>query len=218
MNIAHTLIRSGRRTLQIEINHKAELVIRAPSRMSKRRIFHFLEEKEEWIQKTITKMHLKKKELSVPENTFLFLGKHTSIRMRIQKKSIEWCDDVLFFSPKAWEEKEASFEKFAREYLRRMAQEYALVYAEEIGMTYSSIRIGSAKTRWGSCTSKGNLSFSWRLLSAPEEVVKYVIAHEVAHLKEMNHSKRFWAIVEKLCPDYKEQKKWLRENGHALIQ
>lgn len=69
------------------------------------------------------------------------------------------------------------------------------------------------KTRWGSCSSKGNLNFNWKLVRMPEEVLDYVVVHELAHRKEMNHSKAFWAIVESVLSDYRERRKWLKENG-----
>ena len=86
-------------------------------------------------------------------------------------------------------------------------------YAEIMGVTYGRITIRDQKSRWGSCSAEGNLNFSWRLILMPIEVMDYVVVHELAHLKEMNHSKAFWEEVEKVLPDYKEQRKWLKENG-----
>ncbi|MDB2415501.1 M48 family metallopeptidase, partial [Rickettsiales bacterium] len=76
--------------------------------------------------------------------------------------------------------------------------------------------IKDTKSRWGSCSSNGNLSFCWKLVLAPEEVFKYVIAHEVSHLKHMNHSPEFWKQVQSLMPNYKTHCKWLKLNGHNL--
>ena len=85
-----------------------------------------------------------------------------------------------------------------------------------MGVTYGRISIREQKTRWGSCSSKGNLNFNWRLIFAPPEVLDYVVVHELAHRKEMNHSKAFYAIVESIMPDYRKWKKWLKENGGTL--
>ena len=86
-------------------------------------------------------------------------------------------------------------------------------YAGIMGLSYGNITIRDQKSRWGSCSSTGNLNFSWRLILMPIEVMDYVVVHELAHLMEMNHSKAFWAEVEKVLPDYEVQRKWLKENG-----
>ena len=85
-----------------------------------------------------------------------------------------------------------------------------------MGVTYGRISIREQKTRWGSCSSAGNLNFNWRLIFAPEEVLDYVVVHELAHRKEMNHSKAFYAVVESVLPDYKSSRRWLREHGDSL--
>lgn len=89
-------------------------------------------------------------------------------------------------------------------------------YANRMNVSYGRISIREQKTRWGSCSSAGNLNFNWRLIFAPPAVLDYVVVHELAHRKEMNHSAAFYAIVEQVLPDYRSSQKWLRENGHQL--
>ena len=79
-----------------------------------------------------------------------------------------------------------------------------------------AVRVRDMHTRWGSCSGKGNLNFHWKLILMPPEVLDYVVVHELAHLKEMNHSPRFWAVVEAVLPDYKERRQWLKENGGRI--
>ena len=91
-------------------------------------------------------------------------------------------------------------------------------YAPLVGVSYGQITIRSQKTRWGSCSSKGNLNFNCLLLLAPPEVLDYVVVHELCHRKEMNHSPRFWEEVARVMPDYKVRRKWLKDNGNGLMQ
>lgn len=95
--------------------------------------------------------------------------------------------------------------------------ERALYFAKQMGVEFQKITIREQKTRWGSCSSNRNLNFNWKLLLAPPEILDYVVVHELAHLKEMNHSPAFWSEVEKILPDYKERKKWLKEYGNMLM-
>ena len=103
--------------------------------------------------------------------------------------------------------------KKAKNYIPQRVLEIAL----QNWFKYNNIRITSARTRWWSCTSQNNLNFSFYLIWSPEKVIDYVIIHELAHLKQMNHSKKFRTIVENIMPDYKKYKKWLRENGNKLL-
>ena len=100
---------------------------------------------------------------------------------------------------------------------RKIFKRKTAAYARKMDVTYGRITIREQKTRWGSCTSEGNLNFNWRLIFAPEKVLDYVVVHELAHRKEMNHSARFWALVASILPDYTEQKSWLREHGGVII-
>ncbi len=89
-------------------------------------------------------------------------------------------------------------------------------FAEQMGVTYGRITIREQKTRWGSCSSKGNLNFNWKLVLMPDEILDYVVVHELAHRQELNHSERFWAIVAEVLPDYRERRTELKEWGRKV--
>ena len=105
---------------------------------------------------------------------------------------------------------------------RQAAEEYiparVAYYHQFTGGTYQRITIHAQKTRWGSCSGRGTLSFNWRLMLAPPRVLDYVVVHELCHLKHMDHSRNFWNAVAEVMPEYKEYKQWLKENGARLFE
>jgi len=117
----------------------------------------------------------------------------------------------LCLDPSAVSESEAR--ATARELVSTLAREGA----DRIGVEYCRIRIGGQRTLWGSCSPRGTLSFNWRLVLAPLEVVDYVVVHELCHLRVPNHSRRFWALVERHRPHWREQRGWLRDYGAELL-
>lgn len=97
-------------------------------------------------------------------------------------------------------------------------EEKVRLFADKIGVEYGKITIRCQKTRYGSCSAKGNLNFNCLIMLMPEKIIDYVIVHELCHIKEMNHSRRFWNEVESILPDYKERRKWLKLNGNIFIE
>ncbi len=121
-----------------------------------------------------------------------------------------------FFSQKDKSPSQIRLETIYREAAKEYFPKRVYYFAHILGVSYGNITIRDQKTRWGSCSSKGNLSFNWRLILAPPNVLDYVVVHELCHRKEMNHSPKFWALVESVMPDYKQYRKWLKENGNKL--
>ena len=166
----YELIRSGRKSLTIQVKTDGSVVVRAPLRLAKYRIERFVTEHEDWI--------------------------------RTQQKKVE----------KYREQVHVITEEERRDGIlraRKIFPERTAYFAKRMGVTYNRITIREQKTRWGSCSSEGNLNFNCRLLFVPDRIVDYVVIHELAHRRFMNHSKAFWKEVEKYMPDYKEQKKLL---------
>ncbi len=131
-----------------------------------------------------------------------FLEKHRAWIEDRLKQSVERVDPIADMS-------RAKIEKL-RESARELLTAKTEHYSKIMGLKYGRITITGAKTRFGSCSSRGNISYSYRLILYPEEAIDYVVVHELAHLREMNHSRNFYAIIEKILPDYKRRKKLLK--------
>lgn len=134
-----------------------------------------------------------------------------------------WIDGALSRAQeraKAREDMPELFSKDLRELTikaRKVIPDKVKAYADKMNVTYEKITIRHQKSRWGSCSTKGNLNFNCLLMLTPDEVVDYVVVHELSHRIHMNHSKEFWQEVEKILPDYKKRRKWLKDNGNAII-
>ena len=172
----YTLIRSSRKTISIQLSPTGEVVVRAPNRMPKRAIDHFVESKRGWIEG------------------------HLGGLPQIQPKLTD-----------------AELRELAR-HAKEVLPEIAAYYAPLVGVGYGRITIRAQRTRWGSCSAQGNLNFNCLLMLTPDDVIEYVVVHELCHRKEMNHSPKFWAEVERVLPNYRESKRWLKENGPGLIR
>ena len=109
-----------------------------------------------------------------------------------------------------------TYEKRYRKAARLRMEERTACFHKITGGNYTSITIRDQKTRWGSCSSSGTLSFNYRLIFAPPAILDYVVVHELCHLTHMNHSRDFWNMVESVLPDYKERRQWLKEHGQEL--
>jgi len=139
------------------------------------------------------------------------------------KEHWEWIIKHLQLS-EAKEAKAAKIKKLSMQDVEGLTQQALIIvpervafFAQKMGVIYGSIKIRNQRTRWGSCSSKRNLNFNCLLMLVPAEVCDYVIIHELAHLKELNHSPRFWAEVQKMIPDFRTHRKWLKDNQASLI-
>ncbi len=155
--------------------------------------------------------------LSIVDGKLIVRAPRRTPKAKIEKALKEhsaWIEKHLIKAERRAEnhpEPTAEEEKKLRKLAREILPGKTAYYAEIMGLKYGRITITGAKTRFGSCSSKGNISYSYRLMTYPEKAIDYVVVHELAHLKEMNHSPRFYAIIEKVLPDYKERKKLLKE-------
>ena len=151
-----------------------------------------------------------------------YLGEARTLRIMREERSrarVKLVMDLLLMWAPYEADYECGREQLEKGYRREAAavfEEKAEEFAKRLHVSFQDIRIKDQKSRWGSCSSKRNMNFNWRLLMAPEPVCDYVIIHELCHLIHMNHSADFWNLVESICPDYRQYKKWLREKGKLL--
>jgi hypothetical protein len=217
--ISYTLTRSRRKTIAIYIRD-GSVEVRAPMRTSVREIERFLSEKREWIDTHLaqSKSQSERKEsfrLNYGDMV-LYCGKQYAITPGIGGK-IGISND-RFYIPAALPQEEIKSACVAI-YKILAKSDFTLKvydYAAKMGVTPSSVKVNNATSRWGSCSAKRSLNFSWRLIMADDEVIDYVVVHELAHLVEMNHSPRFWAVVEKVLPDYRKLRARLKELQQKL--
>jgi len=210
----YTIIRSKRKTLALYIKD-GRLEVRAPHKLSKSQIERFVSSKEGWITSKLTQSteRIEKKEAFELNygDKILYLGKECPIVAKDGK--YYGFDSEIFYMPNGMNPNEIKntcikiYRDLAKSNIRRWTEKFS----ETMGVAPASIKITSAKTRWGSCSSKGNINFSWRLIMADRKAVEYVIVHELCHIKMMNHSKDFWKLVEGVLPDYREREAILKK-------
>jgi predicted metal-dependent hydrolase len=197
--------------LRLQINTTGELEVIIPYRSNQKEAEKFILKKINWINKHLAKSPAEIKpllfgnEIKIKQHFDLFCVKH---------KFIFRNKELFITSPSGSVE---SLTYLYNIWLKHAAKKYISErvkhLSERTGFICSRISIRGQKTRWGSCSTKGRLSFNFKLIRYRKEVIDYVILHELCHLKEMNHSKRFWMLVEKFCPDYENLKRELKRNG-----
>ena len=220
-DLIHKILRSRRRTVGLQITHDANLIVRVPQKMPLETIHEVVRQKLPWI---LRKQRFARENyapatprtfsagekflyLGEPYELFVVPGAYGPLVFNERGFSLpEGCKSLAKWLFRDW------YREQAAEFLRARVRHFIGI----TGARYSGIGISNAKGRWGSCSSKGVLNFSWRLMMAPREVVDYVVIHEVVHLEELNHSKRFWQKVKALAPGYLEAKQWLERHHRTL--
>ena len=214
------IIRSKRKSIALIVERDGRLVVRAPRQVSQELIHTFVKEKENWIikkQLEFKSTHLKFTPKKFMEGeSFWYLGKLYPLTFGEHFKPRLFLDESFVLSRTAQPQARTIFERWYREQARQVIVGRVDYYAAKYNFTYNQIKITSARTRWGSCSTRGILSFAWRLIMSSLDVVDYVVVHELVHLHEHNHSRDFWSGVEEIVPDYKEKVKWLKVNGYLL--
>ena len=209
----YILTRSRRKTIAIYIRD-GKVEVRAPLRALKSDIDRFVLSKEDWIHKNLAKQtaQASKREDFVVDYGSLLTWRGQTYPLTPRSGSKAGFDGTVFYMPPGLHP--AQIKATCVKLYKRLAQihfeDRVSYFSGIMGVTPSVVKVNGAKTRWGSCSSKKSINFSWRLALADDDVIDYVVVHELAHLTQMNHSQRFWAIVEGVMPDYASKKQRLK--------
>lgn len=212
------IIRSYRRSLSITITKNADIVVRAPKRLSMDEILKYIKEKEKWIQtkqKEIENRLSFNKEIII-YNQVLFLGKKYNVKFLTSIKKIELTEDSLLIPTKYQEDFAYKIRSWFLSKSKCILKERIEYFANIMQIDYASVSINNSKNRWGSCDSNRNIKLNFRLLMLPHKVLDFVLIHELAHILQFNHSKEFYKIISIIMPSYKLQQKQLKEYDYLL--
>jgi len=227
MAVSYILKRSRKRrkTISLQITEQADVVVQAPYFTPVAEINSFLEQKSSWIQKNLRRTeeqkHQSREKLYESGESFYFLGATYPLEVFFRQ---DLPAGLVFSNSRFYlncQDGPPVRKNYFIQWYKNRAAEYLASQVKSIGrrlqLLPANIRITSARTRWGSCSPDNKLAFSFRLIMAPPIVVDYVIIHELMHIKEKNHSARFWNLLEAAMPGYGIHRRWLRENGHKFV-
>ena len=222
--VSYTLKRGPRcRHARLEVSRETGLTAIIPRRYDLKKLPAFLIANKRWIIGALKKyctLPSTKTPPSNPANTIPYLGSYLEmVRDGDGLSPVRLDENKLIVSSRLCAQGllgPALAEWYRHEAGRLIAGKVENT-GERLGLAYRRIALKEMRTRWGSCSVKGNLNFNWKLILMPEPVIDYVVVHELTHLKEMNHGKKFWALVEKECPDWRERRKWLTKNGREYV-
>lgn len=220
MTFEYQIKYSNRKTLNISVERDRSIIVRAPHHLTPEKIEEIVQSKRQWIKEKLNHAQkyplvLESKEF-VSGETLMYLGRN--YQLLIIDEEIEGIEfDQRFKISKSNQSK--ANELFKKWYLKQALKKIeplAKKYAKSLGVEYNEFKTSEMKYRWGSCTPANNIIFNWRIIKAPMYVIEYLVAHELVHLIENNHTPRFWNILSIQVPNYEKAKNWLKKNGQLL--
>lgn len=220
------IIWSNRKTLTIAIEVGGKVVVKAPSFLTKKEIEYYLVKKRDWILNHLPQMVALEEKKNIRKyeagEKFLFRGVEYLLEIR---RDVSYTTPVVKLLPGKLhisgkqltsDEIQNALKEWYVKQAVQIVQRRVGFYAPLLNVVPNKISLRDTKSRWGSCSSRGNIMINWRVIMAPPEILDYVVVHELCHLKEMNHSRKFWKLVETIIPDWKGCREWLRSNGISL--
>ncbi|WXU00741.1 MAG: hypothetical protein Ctma_1470 [Catillopecten margaritatus gill symbiont] len=214
--IDYQLIRSKRKTLSIQIDKQARLLVRAPMRLSIKKIENFINEKQSWIQKKQAEIinNTPLEQNYKIGNVYLFLGESYLLQHTELGNPLDF--DGQYFQLNTNYEGNKAFHWFYKKEFIKTAMPILEKLADKYDLDYKEIRFKAQKTRWGSCSATNNINLNYLLMMAPISVIEMVIAHELAHIVHKNHSKDFYKLLTTMMPEHKQADVWLKQHSQIL--
>ena len=202
---------------------KERVKVLVPKHLNQSRIDKLIKSKSKWIQNKISKqtqiLSFRKKDYVSGED-FLYLGRHYRLKVIVGKKyNIELTDKYLRLTIKKHTKNE-KIKGLLKKWYFNNANSYlndlTTQLSQKTGLNFKSVKVRNYKSRWGSCSSSGKIFYNWKLIMAPTRIIQYVVFHELAHLKEHNHSPKFWRLLKSYYPNIEDAKSWLIQNKNRL--
>jgi predicted metal-dependent hydrolase len=205
--------RARRVRVTVDPTHGVEVVL--PRRAPEREAAAAIRELRPWIERRVAELARAQAAVAARGDTVPYLGETLSLVPEPERTRAHRRAGILLVPDGA--ERQAAIERWYRRAAHAEIGARLDRACAELGRAYERLSIRSQRTRWASCSRSGTMSFNWRLLLGPEPVLDYVVWHEVCHLEVMDHSPRFWALLERHCPDYRTNVRWLRRHGATLV-
>lgn len=214
------LVRSKRKTIGLTVTAEGLLVVRAPLRMPLAQIQNAVYGKSSWIfqkqSEQLARMAQKTERIYAQGESFSFLGEPYTLRYQPEISGVRVEEGALTLPNCAPEEAKRLLTEWFKRQARSVFYDRIQYYAPIIGVEPGTVRLSSARGRWGSCGPSNSINLVWRLVMAPLSVIDYVVVHELAHIKRRDHSPAFWKVVQNILPHYQHERRWLKEHGMEL--
>jgi len=217
--------RKRRKTISLQVRNEADVIISAPYFTPADEINSFVQEKQNWINKTIQKQKEATAKSKVREyitgETFYYLGQSHPLEVFFEPFEtagvVFWNNRFYLNTPEGKNLRKHYFVSWYKKKAYDFINQRVEFFSRMLKLQHESVKITSAQSRWGSCSEDNNITFSFRLIMTPPDIIDYVIVHELMHIKEKNHSAAFWKLIEVVMPEYKIHRRWLKENNYKFI-
>ena len=216
-SIKYKIIYSKRKTIKIAIDNNGEVIVTAPENISTEAIDDVIKKRTNWINDKLNEI---KNRITLPKDSILYLGELRKVKVIIQKylkkEFVVEHNNLFIINVRSQDNVIKVLKNYLIQEFDAIVRAKVKNYEKYFKMKPIDIKVKDVKSKWGSCTYDNKLCFNYRLIMANEEIIDYLIIHEMCHMVHKNHSKDYWNLVEKLYPIYKKCDKWLKENGYLL--